>query len=130
MVVEVSSIDKRWVRSSDGVVFGVFEGLGERFDIAPNLLRVVWFLSLFLFGSGLFLYIVMSLVLPREDKLKNYEEPKGLGLCLRISRSYGVDLGLVRLLTVMSFLASFGITLIAYVALSIFFPEHKEKIYF
>lgn len=130
MVIEVNSIDKRWVRSSDGVVFGVFEGLGKRFDIEPNLLRALWFLSLFLFGSGIFLYLLMSLVLPREDKLSSYEESKGLGLCLRISRTYGVDLGLVRLITVMSFLASFGLTLIGYVALSIFFPEHKERIHF
>lgn len=130
MVVEVNSIDKRWVRSSDGWVFGVFEGLGERFDIEPNLLRAFWFLSLFLFGSGIFLYLLMSLVLPREDKLNQYEEPKFLGVCLRLSRNYGIDLGLVRLITVMSFLASFGLTLIAYIALFVLVPESKERIHF
>lgn len=130
MVVEVNSIDKRWVRSSDGWVFGVFEGLGERFDIEPNLLRAFWFLSVFIFGSGVFIYLLLSMVLPREDKLSNYEEAKFLGVCHRISRNYGVDLGLIRLITVMSFLASFGLSLIAYIALFIFMPERRERIYF
>ena len=130
MVVEVNSIDKRWVRSSDGWVFGVFEGLGERFEVEPNLLRVIWFLSVFLFGSGIFLYLLLSMVLPREDKLDRYEESKVLGVCLKLSRNYGVDPGLVRLITVMSFFASFGLSLIAYVALFIFLPENRERIYF
>ncbi|MBK23051.1 MAG: hypothetical protein CME70_03505 [Halobacteriovorax sp.] len=130
MVVEVNSIDKKWVRSKDGWLFGVFEGIGERYDIEPNLLRAVWFLSLFLFGSGIFLYLLMSMVLPREDKLVDFEEPKFLGVCLRLSRNFGVDLGLVRLITVMSFLASFGLAFIAYIAIYIFLPESKERIYF
>ena len=130
MVVELESIDKRWVRSSDGWVFGVFDGLGERFEVEPNLLRAIWFLSVFLFGSGIFIYLLMSMVLPREDKLERYEESKFLGVCLRLSRNYGVDLGLIRLITVMSFLASFGLSLIAYIALFIFLPENRERIYF
>lgn len=130
MVVELQSIDKRWVRSSDGWVFGVFDGLGERFEVEPNLLRAIWLLSVFLFGSGIFIYLLMSMVLPREDKLERYEESKFLGVCLKLSRNYGVDLGLVRLITVMSFLASFGLSLIAYIALYIFLPENRERIYF
>jgi len=130
MVVEVNSIEKKWVRSNDGWLFGVFEGIGERYDIEPNLLRAVWFLSVFLFGSGIFLYLLMSLVLPKEDKLETYDEPKFLGVCLKLSRNYGVDLGLVRLITVMSFLASFGLALIGYIAVYIFLPESKERIYF
>ena len=130
MVVEVNSIDKRWVRSSDGYVFGVFEGLGERFEVEPNLLRAIWFLSVFLFGTGIFLYLLMSMVLPREDKLESFEESKFLGVCLKLSRNYGIDLGLVRLITVMSFLASFGLSLVVYIALFIFLPENRERIYF
>lgn len=130
MVVELQSIDKRWVRSTEGWVFGVFDGLGERFDVEPNLLRAIWFLSVFLFGSGIFLYLLMSMVLPREDKLERYEESKFLGVCLKLSRNYGVDLGLVRLIAVMSFLASFGLSLIAYLAIYILLPENRERIYF
>ncbi len=130
MVVEVNSIEKKWVRSKDGWLFGVFEGIGERYDIEPNLLRAVWFLSVFLFGSGIFLYLLMSMVLPREDKLDSFEDAKFLGVCLKLSRNYGIDLGLVRLITVMSFLASFGLAFIVYLAIFIFLPESKERIYF
>ncbi|MBT3584641.1 MAG: PspC domain-containing protein [Halobacteriovoraceae bacterium] len=130
MVIEISNQPKKWVRSSTGPVAGVFEGLGRSFDVDPNVLRLGWVLSVLLFGTGLILYPLFALVLPREDELYNYDKKKFLGVCRMISHNYGVELGIVRLVTVVSAFASLGLTFVLYVGLFFFLPENKEKLYF
>ncbi|MGB0454546.1 MAG: PspC domain-containing protein [Bacteriovoracaceae bacterium] len=122
--VVVKSEDK-WVRSQDGVLFGVCEGLAKRFNVDPNLMRLIWFLSVVLFGTGLFLYIVLGLVLPREDDLYDYNRPKLLGVCQRLHYRTGVELGILRLLMVLGALFSFGIVFIGYIAAAIFLPDRR-----
>lgn len=129
MIIEVNRKNKKWVRSTDGWFAGVFEGLGKTHSIDPNVLRLFWFASVFLFGSGLFLYLILALVLPREDKFEEYQDSKFLGVCKRISQNYGVELGLVRLLAVASLIISFGLTFFGYLVLWIFLPEKREIMY-
>jgi phage shock protein PspC (stress-responsive transcriptional regulator) len=45
---------------------GVAAGVAEYFDLDPTLVRVVWFVSIFFGGLGLFLYIAMALIVPDE----------------------------------------------------------------
>lgn len=45
---------------------GVAAGVAEFFDLDPTVVRVVWFLSIFFGGLGLFLYIAMALIVPLE----------------------------------------------------------------
>jgi phage shock protein C len=130
MVIEVSTKPKKWTRSSDGWVSGVFEGLGKSFSIEPNILRLLWLISVLFFGTGILIYLILTFALPREDEYIQYEQPKFLGVCLRLSRRTGIELGLLRLLTVMSVFASFGITLVAYIGMYFFLPEPLERIYF
>lgn len=61
---------------TDRKVAGVAAGLAEFFELDPSLVRVVWFLSIFFGGLGLFLYIAMALIVPLEPVLG----PDGLEL--------------------------------------------------
>jgi phage shock protein PspC (stress-responsive transcriptional regulator) len=50
----------------DRRIAGVAAGVAEYFDLDPTLVRVVWFLSIFFGGLGLFLYVAMALIVPLE----------------------------------------------------------------
>jgi phage shock protein C len=45
---------------------GVAAGVAEFFDLDPTLVRVLFFLSIFLGGMGLLLYIGMAIIVPLE----------------------------------------------------------------
>jgi phage shock protein C len=57
---------KRLMRSSAGKkIAGVCGGLAEYFDLDPTVVRLIWFLSLFIsFGTSVFAYIILWIVLP------------------------------------------------------------------
>lgn len=50
----------------DRKLAGVAAGVAEYFDLDPTIVRVVWFLSIFFGGLGIFLYIAMALIVPLE----------------------------------------------------------------
>lgn len=61
---------KQLYRSTDQrMIYGVCGGIGEYFDIDPNLVRVIFALLLFFGGSGILLYVVLAIILPDESKL-------------------------------------------------------------
>ena len=45
---------------------GVAGGVAEFFDLDPTLVRLVWVVSIFFGGIGLFLYIAMAIIVPLE----------------------------------------------------------------
>lgn len=45
---------------------GVAAGVAEFFDLDPTLVRVLWFLSIFVGGLGILLYIGLALIVPLE----------------------------------------------------------------
>jgi phage shock protein C len=45
---------------------GVAAGVAEYFDVDPTLVRVLWFLTIFLGGVGLLLYIGLAIIVPLE----------------------------------------------------------------
>jgi len=45
---------------------GVAAGVAEFFDLDPTLVRVLWFLSIFVGGLGVFLYIGLAIIVPLE----------------------------------------------------------------
>ena len=47
---------------------GVASGVAEYFEVDPTVVRVLWFLSIFLGGMGLFLYVAMALIVPLEPE--------------------------------------------------------------
>ncbi len=113
----------RFMRSANGVYRGVFAGAAREFNVSANFLRALWLLSIFGFGVGLFFYLVLGYTLPREDKLEEYEKPKALGGCVKVAKKTNLDLGLVRVITVFLFFASFGSSLVAYVLVALLIKE-------
>lgn len=43
---------------------GVCGGLGEYFNIDPTIIRLVWLLSILLFGTGLLVYVIAWILMP------------------------------------------------------------------
>jgi phage shock protein C len=50
----------------DRRIAGVAAGVAEYFEADPTLVRVLWFLSIFFGGLGIFVYIAMALIVPLE----------------------------------------------------------------
>jgi phage shock protein PspC (stress-responsive transcriptional regulator) len=117
------------VRSNDSVIAGVASGLAKRFGVDPWVVRLLWIAGLLFFGTGVLLYLIMAVCLPREDKVNNSVEPKVLGVCLRLADHFNIDVGLVRVATVLVAIASLGATILAYLILYFVMPEYHRKLY-
>ena len=50
----------------DRVLAGVAGGVAEYFQLDPSLVRLLWFLSIFVGGLGVLLYIGLALIVPLE----------------------------------------------------------------
>lgn len=48
---------------------GVASGVAEYFDIDPTIVRVLWLVSIFFGGLGLFAYVVMAIIMPLEPEV-------------------------------------------------------------
>ena len=57
--------DKKLVRK-EGKVLGVCAGLGEYMNQDPTIIRVGFLLLLFGFGTGILLYLVLALIMPKD----------------------------------------------------------------
>jgi len=53
----------------DRLIAGVASGVAEYFDIDPTIVRVLWIISIFFGGLGLFAYIVMAIIMPSEPEV-------------------------------------------------------------
>ena len=60
---------KRLYRSQSNVVIsGVCGGIAEHFDLDPSMVRLGWVLiSIFTAFSGVIVYIIAALVIPKEQ---------------------------------------------------------------
>jgi phage shock protein C len=57
---------KRLYRSrNDRIIAGVCGGLGEYFDVDPNIIRIIWLL-VGLTGTGIIAYILAWVIIPEE----------------------------------------------------------------
>ena len=57
---------KRLTKSRNNVVIsGVCGGIGEYFNIDPSLVRIAWIILTLFGGSGLLIYIICAIILPR-----------------------------------------------------------------
>ena len=60
-------MNRRLYRCRDNrLVAGVAAGIAEYFDVDPSLVRLFWFLSIFVGGIGILLYIAMAIIVPLE----------------------------------------------------------------
>ena len=58
---------KRLTRSDDKMIGGVCAGLAEYLDIDPTIVRIVWVLMVFFAGFGVLLYVILWLVMPKQQ---------------------------------------------------------------
>jgi phage shock protein C len=56
---------KRLVKG-DKKIFGVCSGLADYFDLDPTVVRILFLVSVFMFGTGILLYLVMAIVMPSK----------------------------------------------------------------
>ena len=57
--------EKRLVKA-DAKIFGVCGGLAKYFDLDPTIVRAIFLFALVVFGSGLLLYLILAIVMPKE----------------------------------------------------------------
>ena len=49
---------------SDKKIFGVCGGIAEYFDVDSTIVRLIWTVLVFCFGTGALAYIIAALVMP------------------------------------------------------------------
>lgn len=60
-------MEKKLRRSrSDRIIAGVCGGLGKYLGIDPVLIRLLWAVAIFIYGTGLFAYILAWIIIPEE----------------------------------------------------------------
>ncbi len=58
---------KRLYRSKENTVIGgVCGGLGDYLDVDPVIIRLVWALMVFMFGTGILAYIIAWIIIPEN----------------------------------------------------------------
>lgn len=57
---------KLYKSNSNKVIAGVCGGLAEYFDFDASVIRILWALSVLMFGTGILVYIVCALVIPNN----------------------------------------------------------------
>jgi phage shock protein C len=58
---------KKLYRSSKNkYIAGVCGGIGEFFNIDPSIIRILWAASIICYGSGILLYIIAWLLIPKK----------------------------------------------------------------
>lgn len=58
---------KRLTRSNNKMIVGVCAGLAEYLDIDPTIVRIVWVLMVLFAGFGILLYIILWLIMPKQQ---------------------------------------------------------------
>lgn len=71
-----TTIKRRIYRNPDDkIIGGVCGGIAAYFDIDPLWIRLIWAIAFFAFGTGLFLYILLWIIIPKaktpSQKIRN-----------------------------------------------------------
>jgi len=132
-------IKKKLYRNKEnGMLAGVCAGLSDYFDIDVNVLRIAWVVLALFFGSGIFIYLAATLIIPEkphnenviemvetstEKKLRLSQENKMLaGVCGGLAEYFDVDVSVIRFIfIILTFV--YGIGIITYIILLVFLPE-------
>ncbi|MGZ3768211.1 MAG: PspC domain-containing protein [Bdellovibrio sp.] len=119
-------LNYRWTRASDGALAGVCKGLGDALGIETWIVRVIWLIAVLWFGTGILLYLILAICLPRVDKLDHALDRKVLGVCARIAKRYRLEVGLVRTGFVLLALVTFGVAILGYGLCYFLIPKADE----
>lgn len=64
---------KLYKSTKNKMLFGVCAGIAEHFEIDVRVIRIAWFLSIWFFGTGIFVYIVAALIMPDKPEEEKVE---------------------------------------------------------
>jgi phage shock protein C len=98
------SVNRRLYRCRNNrILAGVAGGVAEFFDLDPTLVRVLWFLSIFVGGLGLLMYVGLAIITPLEPASATGDgeavvEPEGHRHAARGDGRWTTALGLVLVL--------------------------------
>jgi phage shock protein C len=59
----------------DSMLAGVASGMAEYFEVDPTLIRILWVISIFFGGLGIFAYIVLAIIMPLEPDVAPVVDP-------------------------------------------------------
>ena len=60
-------MEKKLYKSNQNkMIDGVCGGIAEYFGIDPTIVRVIWALLAFFYGTSILLYVIMALVVPEQ----------------------------------------------------------------
>jgi phage shock protein C len=116
------ALNSPWIRSVDGIVFGVCKGLADRFQLDVMLVRILWVLFICFGGSGIFIYLVLAVSLPLANQVPESRDGRLFGVCARAARRFQLDVGLVRAVALTSVFFSAGVSIFVYIALYFILP--------
>lgn len=89
-----TTIKKRFYRNPDDkIIGGVCGGIAAYFDIDPLWIRLAWAIAFFVFGTGLFVYILLWIIIPEAQTPSQKLEMRGEQINLsNISKGITEDL--------------------------------------
>lgn len=117
-----------WVRSKDGLIFGVCEAIARQMAVQTWIVRILWLLSVLALGCGFFFYFMLAICLPREDKVAHAARPRVFGVCYKLGLAFNSDLGVIRVIALALLLSSLGTTFIVYAVLALLLPSNPADI--
>jgi phage shock protein C len=59
---------KKRLERREPMIFGVCSGLAEYFKVDPTIVRLIFIVAFFGFGTGLLVYIVLAILMPKANK--------------------------------------------------------------
>ncbi len=113
----------RWVRSTNGMIAGVCEGIARRLEIEPWIIRFLLVMAILFCGTGLLAYLILAICLPREDRVAQAYQSMILGVCSRVARRTDVEIGVVRTATVLLAFVTLGAVIVGYLVLYFVMPD-------
>jgi len=60
---------KFYLSDTDKKIGGVCAGLGDYFGIDTTLIRIIWLVAVLCYGTGLLLYIILWIAVPRQNNI-------------------------------------------------------------
>jgi phage shock protein PspC (stress-responsive transcriptional regulator) len=57
---------KQLKKGSDRKLFGVCSGLADYFAMDATVMRLIFLVAFFAFGTGLLLYVILAFIMPSE----------------------------------------------------------------
>ncbi|MFA5755325.1 MAG: PspC domain-containing protein [Candidatus Paceibacterota bacterium] len=80
---------KLYRSNSERIIWGVCGGLGNYFQIDPILIRILFVLLFFAGGTGLFVYIILAIMIPKSPEEEKKEE------IMKVNKGFRSFLGLL-----------------------------------